>query len=119
MRLTNAERVTKRQEAFERATTVQSLRNYGTVIGEFMERGIPESEIIPQVNVLTYGAWQHLGRQVRKGEKSVRIVVWVPCKGSKDKATETPTDEQKKSGRMYPKTAFVFHISQTDAKAQN
>lgn len=106
-------------EALERATTVRSLANYQTVIEEFAARGIDPENIDPQVNVLTYNAWQAKGRQVRKGEKSVCIMVWIPCKGAKDSATSTPTDEQKTSGRMFPKKAYVFHESQTDAKQAN
>ena len=55
------------QEALSRARGGMSLVNYATIIREFGARGIPESEIIPRENVLTYAAWQALGRQVCKG----------------------------------------------------
>jgi len=53
---------------------------------------------------LTYGAWQAINRQVRKGEKGVKVVSWI-------KTTD-------KSGLevMRPTSATVFHITQTEVK---
>jgi hypothetical protein len=85
--------------ALERAETGQSLGNYPTIFGTFMERGIPEDEINPRENVLTYRAWLAKGRQVQKGEKGCRIVVYVP----------DDNDDKKRK----PRYASVFHISQT------
>jgi hypothetical protein len=42
--------------------------NYGAIFQGFMEKGIPESEILPRENVFTYHAWRALGRQVRRGQ---------------------------------------------------
>jgi antirestriction protein ArdC len=71
-----------------------------------MERGIPEHEILPRVNVFVYKAWQAKGRQVRKGEKGVRITTWITMGPKKD-------DPKGKTARR-PQSTSVFHVSQTD-----
>ena len=88
-------------DAYHRAVSGQSLTNEARVIAGFSKRGIPEHEIIPRVNVFTYGAWQSnkLRRQVRKGEKGVKVVT---------------VFEDKKTKKRRIKTAHVFHVSQTD-----
>lgn len=99
---------TKHEQAMEtinRARNSTSALNLSTIFTEFGARGIPESEIKPGENVLTYGAWQALGRQVRKGEKSVQLLTF---RTIKDKKTGKPV--------KIPRKAFVFHISQTDSK---
>ena len=65
------------QEALSRARGNTSGLNYQTIFAGFMARGIPSSEIIPRENVLTYKAWQAIGRQVKKGEKGVRVTTWI------------------------------------------
>ena len=89
------------QQAYLRAVSGQSLTNEARVVAGFCERGIPEREIIPRVNVFTYGAWQSnkLRRQVRKGEKGVKVVTFF---------------EDKKTKQKRIKSAHVFHVSQTD-----
>lgn len=98
-----------RQESLSRAVQGQSAMNYQTIVEGFMARGIPAGEIIPRVNVFTYNAWLAAGRQVRKGEKGVRVVTFVPM-SFKDGA---PQGEPKKMA-MRPKNTTVFHVSQTD-----
>ncbi len=83
--------------ALDRAEGGQSLGNYPAIFLGFMERGIPEHAIDPRSNVLTYRAWLAKGRQVQKGEKGVRIVVF----------------KRDKNGESFPGSASVFHISQT------
>jgi antirestriction protein ArdC len=91
-------------EALERARSGNSALNYQAIITGFIAKGIPSSAIIPRENVLTYGAWQAINRQVRKGEKGVKVVSWI-------KTTD-------KSGLevMRPTSATVFHITQTEVK---
>lgn len=101
----------QRQEALTRATTSQAMTNLPTIYAEFMDRGIPEADIIPRVNIFTYAAWQALGRQVRKGEHGVRILTYISKPGQRDAdhpETVTP-------GYKFPRGVTVFHISQTDA----
>ena len=62
-----------RAESLSRAVGGLSLANYAANLEALAARGIPEDEIEPRVNVFTYRAWQAWRRQVRKGEKSVRI----------------------------------------------
>lgn len=92
------------QEALNRARGNNSMLNYQTIITGFSARGIPTSEIIPRENVLTYGAWQAINRQVRKGEKGVKVVSWIK------------TIDKTGAETMRPTSATVFHISQTEVK---
>jgi antirestriction protein ArdC len=79
-----------------------------------MEKGIPESEILPRENVFTYHAWRALGRQVRRGEHGVKVITYVPVNAKdRDEAAELdPNKPRRKISR--PWGATVFHISQTD-----
>ncbi len=98
------------RESLERAQGNHSTANYGTIIMEFAKRGIPVSEIEPRINVLTFAAWKALGRHVRKGERGVKIVTWIPCDSTREKDGDKITVQGTR-----PWTATVFHISQTDA----
>jgi hypothetical protein len=111
-RKTDAEKQAERAEALQRATQGNSLTNLPTVYREFMDRGIPEAEIIPRVNVLTYRAWQAKGRQVRKGEKGVKVITYAPVTRKND-----DTGEKETVGKR-PWSATVFHVSQTDPIAE-
>ncbi len=97
-------------EALSRARANASLANYPAIFEGFMERGIPEAEIEPRVNVLTYHAWRALGRTVNRGEHGVRVVTWIDCE-KKDDAGEVIETYRR------PKTAVVFHVSQTSEVA--
>lgn len=66
------------------------------VIQAFQERGINAT---PRVDVFIYNAWLAKGRQVRKGEKGVKILTFV----------------EKADGSKLPRWVTVFHLSQTDA----
>jgi antirestriction protein ArdC len=92
------------QEALTRARSGNSAMNYQAILAGFTARGIPTGDIIPRENVLTYNAWQAINRQVKKGEKGVKVISWI-------KTTD-------KSGLEItrPTSATVFHISQTEAK---
>ena len=85
-------------QSYSKAVNGSSCVNDAKVISQFAERGI---DATPRVDVFTYNIWRHQkGRQVMKGEKSVRLVTFI---------------EDKKTGKKRPKTACVFHISQTEA----
>jgi antirestriction protein ArdC len=92
------------QEALNRARGNNSMLNYETIIRGFIAKGIPSSAIIPRENVLTYGAWQAINRQVRKGEKGVKVVSWI-------KTTDKNGIESTRQT-----SATVFHVSQTEIK---
>jgi hypothetical protein len=66
------------------------------VVAAFEERGIKAT---PRVDVFTYNAWLAKGRQVRKGEKGVKIFTFI----------------EKKDGSKTPRAVTVFHVSQTDS----
>jgi hypothetical protein len=97
-----------RAEALGRATSGQSLTNYPAIYAGFMAKGIPEDEIRPRENVLTFQAWKALGRHVRKGEHGVKVITVIVTKGR----PETDGAEPKVARR--PWTTTVFHISQTE-----
>lgn len=96
-----------REQQLARIQASDNEANYPAIIAGFKARGITEAEIVPRENVFTYRAWQAKGRQVRKGEKSVKIDVWIQYE---KKDTE---GDEKKVGRSRRSVA-VFHVSQTD-----
>lgn len=113
--VTKEERRAKRaagdHDAMERGSRILPNGNDGPCVMEFAARGIPLEQIDtfgPNQNVRTYRAWRALGRQVRKGEKSVKLTVWRPLGGDRDDS------ENSEPQRCRPVTACVFHVSQTD-----
>lgn len=91
------------QESLYRAQSGQSQTNYATIIRGFMAKGIPESEILPRVNVFTFNAWQAKGRIVKRGEHGVKCLTFVEMK-----------DRTTGQNKRRPTTTTVFHISQTE-----
>lgn len=94
------------QEALGRARGGQSGANYPAIYLGFTAKGIPEQDIEPRVNVFTFNAWKALGRVVKKGEKGIRVLTWIPIETKDDETDEVTTSRQ-------PKMATVFHLSQT------
>jgi antirestriction protein ArdC len=92
----------QQQDALNRARTGNSMLNYQAILAGFAAKGIPAADIIPRENVLTYNAWQAINRQVKKGEKGIKVVSWIKT-----------TDKTGAEG-MRPISATVFHISQTE-----
>jgi len=99
------------QEALDRAIGNQSTMNYAAIFQGFMEKGIPEDQILPRENVFTYHAWRALGRQVRRGEHGVKVTTWIP---TERKERDKVTGEEKVTASRICHTAVVFHVSQTD-----
>lgn len=99
----------KRREALDRAENGSSERNYDAIFAGFAAKGI--NDIEPRENVFTYNAWLAKGRQVRKGEKGVKIESFIPVT-AKDK--DAPNDPEKEKRFMRQRITTVFHISQTD-----
>jgi antirestriction protein ArdC len=97
------------QEALNRATTNSSVRNYGLIFSGFAAKGIPEADIKPRENVLTYQAWRAIGQQVCKGEKGVKVCTVLTT--SKDVEQDDGTIKTEHGRR--PWAATVFHVSQT------
>ena len=95
-------------EALARARGNESASNFPAIFAGFTDKGIPEDEIHPRENVFTFQAWRALGRTVKRGECGVHILTWIACE-KKDDAGEV-IDTFKR-----PKSATVFHISQTQA----
>lgn len=97
------------QEALERIQSRGFCKNDALAIMAFADRGIDPESITPRENVLTFRAWKAVGRQVAKGATGVSVTTWIPCKESK-KATK---DGEEPKQKLRPKTARLFHISQT------
>ena len=95
-------------EALARARGSMSAANYPAIFAGFMERGIPEHDIRPRENIFTFHAWRALGRTVKRGEHGVHVLTWIACE-KKDDAGEVINTFKR------PKSATVFHISQTQA----
>lgn len=98
-----------RQAALSRAVTGQSTANWRAIFEGFIARGIPADDIQPRENVFTYRAWQALGRQVRKGERGIRVCTFAPIKEKRKADGELV----RRAGKR-PWFTTVFHISQTD-----
>lgn len=111
-RLSTAERESMQLEALSRATGNLSTMNYGDIIRGFAAKGIPVGDICPRENVFTYHAWRALGRQVKRGEKGVKVITWIPIAGK-----EQP-DGTIGPGRKVCRSAVVFHVSQTELIAK-
>ena len=110
-RRTSAETQAMRQEALTRAQTGQSLVNWPEIFRHFTAAGIPEADILPRQNILTYRAFQAIGRQVRKGEKGCKVIT---CISVDKKEKDKKTGEEIIVTTTRPWGATVFHILQTD-----
>ena len=87
------------QEALSRATSGYTLTNYPAIYQGFIDKGIPEAEIKPRINVFTYEAWRAIGRQVRKGEHGVKIVT----------GTRESNDRHRQAQDRLPCGDFRYH----------
>ena len=104
--------IEQQRAALGRARDNTSGGNYPAIYSGFIAKGLIEADIQPRVNIFTYAAWQALGRQVRKGERGVHIVTYIPVT-RKERDKITGLIERVKGTKM--KNATVFHESQTDA----
>jgi hypothetical protein len=95
-------------EALDRAESGSSLSNYPAIYAGFMAKGISESDIHPRENVFTFAAWIAKGRVVKRGEHGVKVVSWIPI---------TDKESGEITGKR-PKSATVFHETQTGAKPE-
>ena len=110
--LTESRRTTKETPADALARIQNGFsKNDALVVALFAARGIDPKTIEPRENVLTYRAWQAKGRQVCKGEKSVRITTYIPIDEKRDPVTGKVT----RPAGSRPRLTAVFHASQTKA----
>jgi antirestriction protein ArdC len=103
--------VQQQGDALDRARNGDATTNYPAIMAGFLDKGIAQADIHPRINVLTYHAWRALGRQVRRGEKGVPVLSWVPMT---KKSAVTRDNPEGSIGRR-PKSVTVFHVTQTDA----
>ena len=107
MKATNAQKAVQAVESYNRVINGASTNDL-LVIEAFKKRGI---NAVPRIDVFKYNDWLYVSdpatgkerRQVRKGEKSVKV--------------RTMVDDEKngvKTGKKRPATACLFHISQTE-----
>ena len=66
-------------------------------------------EAVPYVNMLTFRDWKKIGRVVKKGEKALKIVVFVTCKAKDEKGKEIEDEDY-----SFPKSCNIFCIWQTE-----
>ncbi len=66
--------------------------------------------------VAGYRQWQKLGRQVRQGEKSIRILAPFSYKTKQEPVEGDEAGEEKVSYRTYFNPVSVFDVSQTDGE---
>ena len=95
------------RQALQNAVTGQSSMNYEAIIKGFEAKGIPLADIKPRENVFTFNAWKAVGRVVRKGEKGVPVLTWIPIQKLDEETGEVVSSRRSK-------TTTVFHISQTE-----
>lgn len=110
-------RATGDHDAMERGSRLLPNGNDGPCVMAFAGRGIPLGQIDtfgPNQNVRTYRAWRALGRQVRKGEKSVKLTVWRPADDDPGLYVAPGEDGKPVRVKCHPVTACVFHVSQTN-----
>jgi hypothetical protein len=105
----------KQQEALHNARYGRSWANYPAIIQGFIDKGIPEQDILPRENVFTFHAWKALGRRVKKGEHGVKVCTWVPMEKTVEQQTEDGQAEKKTVTSRRPWMTTVFHVSQTEA----
>jgi hypothetical protein len=101
-----ADRSADAAAALARALADKSQANYGAIVEGFADRGIPVEEIRPRENVFTYQAWQAKGRQVRRGERGVKITAIV-------EKEETNRATGKLEKVRFTRGVTVFHETQT------
>jgi antirestriction protein ArdC len=72
-----------------------------------------KKEMLEPESIHTYAGWKAIGRQVKKGEKSIAtILIW---KHTTKKAKDKDEEEQE---NMFMTKAFFFKECQTEAIAQ-
>ena len=105
------------QQALSRARGGMTTSNFMAIFTGFEAKGIAIDEIRPRDNVLTFNAWKALGRTVKKGEHGVQVQTWIPIEtkaaSGDDQPADGKPDGKKRKGGARPRTATVFHISQT------
>jgi protein-L-isoaspartate O-methyltransferase len=99
-------------DALARIEASQNASNYPAIVSAFAARGIPAEQVLPRENVFTYRAWQAKGRQVKRGEKSVKIDVWIEYEKKPGEGAPAASPAEKCRAR---RSVAVFHISQTEA----
>jgi hypothetical protein len=104
----HAKREQLQREALTRAQSGRSLMNYGPIFEGFIDKGIPEADILPRENVFTFNAWKAKGRSVKKGEHGVKVVTWI--ERTREGADGLP------EVKRYCTSTTVFHISQTEVR---
>jgi hypothetical protein len=80
---------------------IQAGASQNDLLAEAQFRAAGFTDPVARVNILTYRAWQALGRQVTKGQKGVKVPVF-----------GTTTDAEGET-RRYCRTVALFHIDQT------
>jgi antirestriction protein ArdC len=101
------------QAALDDIRNNPSIANFEAVYEGCAAKGIHPDDVTPKENVLTYRAWQALRRQVRKGEKGIKVKIYIR------RLKKGADPEEDSSYFSFPKSVSVFHVSQTDPMEVN
>jgi len=86
-----------------------SLNNIAWLVSQAEQRNMPLSQ------VRGYRAWESLGRQVRRGEKALRVLAPITARAHPKPDTEAQTPEGEPQVRVVGwRAVAVFDLSQTD-----
>lgn len=105
------------EQAIEDITRDGAFENYLNLLARMHRYSWGNALLIlrqcPEATVIAgYRVWQSMGRQVRKGEKAIRILA--PAGHARYVTVNEDGEEEERQGRMRFRAAAVFDISQTD-----
>jgi hypothetical protein len=103
------------RQALDRAQSGESFANYPAIFEGFAAKDIPESQIAPRENVLTFNAWKALGCSVKKGEHGVKVATFIECAGQE---RDPASGETRAITFRRPRMTTVFHLTQTETTAE-
>ena len=100
----------------------ERLKAYLAMLGRFHRYSVGNILLIhferpDATRVAGYRAWKRLGRQVRRGEKGIRIVAPVVVRQRKDVEGDEGEGENADEEIVAFKAAHVFDVAQTDGKS--
>jgi hypothetical protein len=117
------ELVRKLERGLQRAQRRNEYRSFLRTFSRFYSFSISNTVLIWRerpnaTRVSGYRAWLALGRQVRWGEKGIRIMAPTYRRTPPTTGPELGDSESREIGRLRFRIVFVFDVSQTDATSE-
>lgn len=111
----------KLEDGIKTTLTSENYKNYLSFMNTFHEYSFNNCMLIwlqkPEATLVAgYKTWQNKKRQVKKGEKGIKILAPCPKKFTSKKTTEDGKEEEKEVEYMDFRTVSVFDISQTEGE---